>query len=325
VRAARTLVRTALVATLCVALAGCNGGSDEKMPEVVGKPEAEAKKALEDLGLTVDTTKKRTGAAAGTVVDQSPHAGDAIPDDGKVTLIVEDAPATGTAGVPDVVGKPSHQAEEQLAQAGFRRGQLTRRVSGQPKDTVIEQNPRAGANAAAGTLVDLVLADDSMVLVPNLVGQDELTALKVLTEQQLRVGNVRRVLEGAGNPGAILEHNPRAAVEVPRDTAVDLLIKEDGVRVPAVVGKIINDVAPMLLTSGLTYKLQYQTDPKRPRGTIASSAPAPNELVARNSEVTLIVTRPRPWVFERETAITMEKLEGQLAKPQHFRIIKPNQ
>src|SRR5262245_54988974 len=102
---ARKHLGTALMIGLCVCLPACQKdcpSNDDKMPDVVGKPEAEAKKTLEALGLTVEATKKRTGATAGTVVDQSPHANQKIPNDAKVTLIVEEQPPTGNAGVPRV-------------------------------------------------------------------------------------------------------------------------------------------------------------------------------------------------------------------------------
>jgi serine/threonine-protein kinase len=290
---------TAVLAVCLGAGSACNrGGSDEAMPDVVGKPEAEAKRMLEEMGLTVTSTKKRTGAAVGSVIDQSPHAGDPTPDDLEVALVIEDAAATGTAGVPDVIGKSMHDAEELLTQAGFRRGNLVPQISSQPKDTVLDQNPKAGSNAAAGTLVDLIVADSSMAAVPNVVGQTEANAIKLLTDQRLRIGNVRRALEGAGAAGLVLDQNPRAEVMVAFETPVDLVIKEDSVRVPAVENKLLDDVATTLLASGLVYKLGYRFDPARPFGTILSLTPAGGQLVPRNSEVAVTVARPKRPVLD---------------------------
>ena len=284
----------AALAAVVLGVAACGGGADaDKMPDVAGKQEAEARTTLEDLGLTVTVTKKRSGAAPGVVLDQSPHAGELIPEDGKVAIVVEDAAASGATTVPDVVGKATHEAESQLTSAGFQRGAITRRFSSEAADTVLDQNPRAGTNAEAGTLVDLVVADDSMATVPNVVGDDEGEALRKLTEQRLRVGNVRRALEGGGRPGAVMEQNPRPDVMVARETPVDLVIREDGVRVPSVQNRVVDDVATVLLGSGLQYKLAYQIDPKRPLGTILSLAPAAGQLVPRNSVVTLTLSKPR--------------------------------
>lgn len=304
----------AFLVVLCVGLGGCPGRSGEEMPEVVGNPEAEARETLEELGLTVEVRKERRGAAAGTVVDQSPHAGDALPNDNKVTIVVEDAAATGSAEVPSVVGKLAHEAEALLVQAGFRRGQLISQVSSQPKDTVLEQNPAAGSSAAAGSLVDLTVANDTMATVPDVVGQDELSATRLLVDARLRVGNVRRALEGAGSAGLVIEQNPRKEVMVAVNTPVELVIKEDGVVVPAVKDKILDDVATTLVRSGLVYKFVYRIDPGRPLGTITEVSPAGGQRVPRNSEVTLTLARPKgpfgKWgQLERERHELLESIE----------------
>jgi serine/threonine-protein kinase len=318
-RTSLTALGGAWIVALSLGAAAC-GGSDEKMPNIVGKPEAEAKKTLEDLGLTVESSRKRTGATVGSVIDQSPHAGDAVPDDGKVTIIVEDAAATGTAGVPNVVGKLVHEADTLLAQAGFKRGNLTTQISSQVKDTVLGQNPNAGSNSEAGTPVDLVLADDSLATVPNVVGQKEDDAIRLLTEQRLRIGNVSRSLTGAGASGIVLAQNPRADLNVARGEPVDLVIKEDGVTVPSVKDRVVNEVATQLLGSGLTYKLQYQIDPARPRGTIVAMSPDGGQLVPKNSEVTLTVTQQRrQWYLD--TAIVKE-MEAIKRVPGGMRFVK---
>jgi beta-lactam-binding protein with PASTA domain len=132
-----------------------------------------------------------------------------------------------------------------------------------------------------------------MATVPNVVGDEEGEALRKLTEQRLRMGNVRRALEGAGRPGTVMEQNPRPDVMVARETPVDLVIKEDGVRVPSVQNRIVDDVATVLLASRPKYTLAYQIDPNRPLGTILSLSPDGGQFVPRNSVVTLTLSRPR--------------------------------
>jgi beta-lactam-binding protein with PASTA domain len=82
------------------------------------------------------------------------------------------------------------------------------------------------------------------------------------------------------------------------ETPVDLVIKEDSVRVPAVENKLLDDVATTLLASGLVYKLGYRFDPARPFGTILNLTPAGGQLVPRNSEVAVTVARPKRPVLD---------------------------
>lgn len=316
-RWARNSVCVAALAAVLLGTAACGG--DDSMPDVVGVQEEEAKATLEDLGLVVTVTKKREGTTPGVVLEQTPPAGDVIPEDGKVAIVVAEATPTGAAQIPDVVGKISRDAEAELVDAGFQRGTLTRQFSSEPADTVLDQNPRAGTTAETGTLVDLVVADDTMATVPNVVGDSEGDALRKLAEQRLRVGNINRVLEGAGRVGTVTEQNPRADLQVARDTAVDLVIREDGVRVPDVRNQIVDNVATRLLQSGLQYKFAYRVDPKRPVGTIVNLNPTPNQLVPRNSVVTLTVTRPRgrttDWTAaEAEKMKAIEQLERKILR-----------
>jgi beta-lactam-binding protein with PASTA domain len=150
-------------------------------------------------------------------------------------------------------------------------------------------------------------------------GQTEVNAIKLLADQRLRVGNVQRSLVGAGAAGTILDQNPRATLEVARDTQVDLVIKEDGVAVPAVKNRVIGEVSTTLLSSGLTYKLQWQLDRSRLRGTIVNLSPDAGQLVPRNSEVTLTLTKQMP--FE---GVLVQEIEGltRATTPGGLRIIK---
>jgi beta-lactam-binding protein with PASTA domain len=275
---------------LCLAAAACPGGSSgDDMPDVVGKSEADAKKILADLGLTVEATRKRTGATAGTVTDQSPHAGDAIPDDEKVTIVVEDVAVTGAVVVPDVVGKPLHEADAALQAAGFTRGRLEKQLSEKPGDTVLAQDPRAGTNTPSETLVNLIVADSVLVTVPNVVGQDEASAIKLLAEKSLQVGNVERTLQGTGAAGTVVDQNPGAELQVARNSPVKLVLKEDGVTIPNVMNRPLAEVSTLLLNSPLDFNVVYKTDTSP--GMIVDVVPPPGQLVPRFSPVTLTVTK----------------------------------
>lgn len=315
-QASRKILGTALLLAVCLAAAGCPGGSDGEMPDVVGKPEAEAKKMLEDLGLTVEASRKRTGAAAGTVIDQSPHAGEAIPDDEKVTIEVEDAPITGAVSVPDVVGKPLHEADAALQAAGFTRGDLRKQLSDKPGDTVLAQDPRAGTNTPSDTLINLTVADSVLVTVPNVVGQDEASAIKLLGEKSLQVGIVERTLQGSGAAGTVVDQNPGAELQVARNSPVKLVLKEEGVNVPQYKGRALAEVAPSLPNIPLDFQIVYRVD--KSAGTIVDVVPAPGQLVPRDSQVTLTVTRLSHTIDLRGHSAIIE----QLNKARNVRIIR---
>ena len=80
---------------------GGNGGGGEGVlvPDVGGKNEADATKALEDSRLTVSPTNAfSTTAAKGTVVRQNPAANSVRPLRSRVTIIVSDGPPPANGG-----------------------------------------------------------------------------------------------------------------------------------------------------------------------------------------------------------------------------------
>jgi hypothetical protein len=80
---------------------GGNGGGGEGVlvPDVGGKNEADATKALEDSRLTVSPTNAfSTTAAKGTVVRQQPAANSVRPLRSRVTIIVSDGPPPANGG-----------------------------------------------------------------------------------------------------------------------------------------------------------------------------------------------------------------------------------
>ena len=89
------------------------------VPDVVGKTQVDATRALEDAGLKVGqiTSANDSQAAAGTVLLQDPAAGSTVDDGASVGLTVSSGP--GTAAVPDVVGMTRADAQAALADAGF--------------------------------------------------------------------------------------------------------------------------------------------------------------------------------------------------------------
>jgi eukaryotic-like serine/threonine-protein kinase len=285
--AARGACRLIAIASLAAGVSACPASTT--MPDVVGKPEAEARKTIEALGADVTVTKERGSGATGVVLRQTPAANAALPD--TVQLVVSEGAPAGQREVPNVVGKTSVEAEALLVAAGLAAGRTTRQPGSGAAGTVLEQNPKAAAQVAPGTTVDLVVVDGAIVEVPNVVGSEEAAALTSLTQAGLRIGQVVRRLEGGGRAGTVVEQSPRAGLQVARDQPVDVTVKDDGVRVPSIVGRRIDAVAVSLLSSGLRYRMEPRRNSGRPAGTILEVIPAANTVVPRDSEVRVVLAR----------------------------------
>lgn len=288
----RRLLMTAVVVLLAAGLSAsaCSLLRRSTVPDVVKQDVKAATEALEEKGLTVEvTTREDPQATPGTVLEQTPKAGEKLPEDKIAHLVVAAEPEqTTTIKVPKVVGMKQGDAESGLEAVGLIRGNVTREVTTQlERDTVISQNPGVDKEVALGTTVDLVVADDSIVPVPDVLGDDEQTARRKIVTGRLKVGAIKTTLEGSRPRGTVLGQNPNPDTQVVRDTEVELTVKQDAVTVPKLQDQNINNVGAQMAGSGLTYALRGRFDLAHERGFILSQDPLPGTRVARDSEVVL--------------------------------------
>ncbi|MDR4461199.1 MAG: PASTA domain-containing protein [Nitrospirales bacterium] len=127
-----------------------------QVPNVVGRTQADAQKALTSAGLTVGTVTMANSAtvAAGRVISQNPRAGTTVNPGSAVALVV----SLGTT-VPDVMGLTQSNAETALSAAGLTVGIVTTANSETvPSGIVISQTPAAGIKVTPGSAVALVIS-----------------------------------------------------------------------------------------------------------------------------------------------------------------------
>ena len=125
------------------------------VPELTGRTEGEARRALEAVGLAVgDVTRvESTERAKGEIVTSDPASGDAVAPATKVDLEV----ASGKVTVPNVVGLSLVDATARLTEAKLTVDGTTYRDSTQPPNTVIKQSNN-GRSVDQGTRIKLVIA-----------------------------------------------------------------------------------------------------------------------------------------------------------------------
>jgi eukaryotic-like serine/threonine-protein kinase len=129
-----------------------------KVPNVAGLTYDDAAKRLAEVGFRAERGEQRYhgGAPKGTVLEQSPHAGQRDVEGATITLVV--SAGQRMAFVPSIVGLPRSAAEEALQEAGFELGQVFERPSSAPPGEVIESKPAPGSRAAIPGSVSLVIS-----------------------------------------------------------------------------------------------------------------------------------------------------------------------
>jgi membrane peptidoglycan carboxypeptidase len=124
------------------------------VPSVVGRPQQQAERILQQAGFEVAVEQQETNQApAGIVIDQNPGGGSAPPGS---TVIIVVAVAQQDVGVPNVIGMDWRAAQSDLEAAGFTVA-VDLRPAPEPQGTVIGQNPNGGS-APPGSTVTIVVS-----------------------------------------------------------------------------------------------------------------------------------------------------------------------
>jgi eukaryotic-like serine/threonine-protein kinase len=204
------------------------GAQTAQVPNLLNLTRLEAEQRIRDEGFTIgdERFKPSSETNPGRVFRQSPSALMDAPKGSAIDIwIAEEAsptasPSAATAGVPSVVGMTQSKAEKTLTDAGFALGTPTEESSDTvPEGKVIRQDPRAGAQFATGTAVDIWVSTGSgTVAVPPLAC---LSTGKALNQLQA-LGLDMQIVDPPSPNSACPQSNKVGSQDTPAGTQVPL-------------------------------------------------------------------------------------------------------
>jgi beta-lactam-binding protein with PASTA domain len=225
------------------------------VPRVVGQTQGAAVQALTKVGLKPALQNVPSDKPAGTVVGQKPAAGKEVDKGSAVTVNVSTGTGTGqsttttttttattatattTVGttttaaapvrVPRVVGLAQTPALQRLNVLGLRPTVVYVRSS-QPANRVVSQAPSPGTTLRRGSRVRVNVSTgpnpQPNASVPNVVGQDQATAVQTLRDAGFKVAVLNRPTADQTKDGLVVEEQPHAGSSIPGGAQVTIFV-----------------------------------------------------------------------------------------------------
>jgi eukaryotic-like serine/threonine-protein kinase len=193
-----------------------------QVPDVMGKSNNDAIAAITDAKLKFKVLQVFSKEDAGTVVAQDPRGGRIVNQGSIVHINV--SKGLQPLQVPDVRGQLFDNAAGQLQGAGFA---VARRDvdSSQPKDTVIDQDPRGGASLSRGGTVTLFVSKGpKQSTIPNVESQDEASARQVLEQSGFSVDVQEQDTTDPAQDGIVLSQDPVGGTKAKPGTTVTIVV-----------------------------------------------------------------------------------------------------
>lgn len=138
---------------------GSEYSADAVVPSVIGASEADAEAKLKENGLKKGNVdyQENDSVEKGIVIDQGIKAGEKLPKDSSVNLIVSAGPQQKE--VPELKNLTQKKAEAKLKAEGFESGRITEEYSDEVKaGNVISSDPGAGEKVDVGSRINLVVS-----------------------------------------------------------------------------------------------------------------------------------------------------------------------
>jgi beta-lactam-binding protein with PASTA domain len=236
-----------------VTLLVSKGGRPVAVPDVVGQTAAQAINVVQAQGFKANVVRVPSTEPAGTVVAQSPKAGQkaaggsavrlnvssgpqqptAAPStpspakDAKVGKIGKAASADASATIPDVFGMKLKQARKQIRKAGLIT-EVKYVPSQETEGTVVAQSPKPDTSAKKG---DHVLVNVSLgpkpsphQSVPDVVGEDETTAVADLEAAGFKVEVIDEPTSDQSQDGVVIDEQPAGSTQAPAGSEITIYV-----------------------------------------------------------------------------------------------------
>ncbi|MFD5511857.1 Stk1 family PASTA domain-containing Ser/Thr kinase [Streptomyces sp. NPDC127051] len=236
-----------------------SSGQFTKVPNLLGKTEAQAKSDLSAAGLGVKRVDRKFSDSfdRGTVMNSDPESGKRIRGNGAVVLTISRGPEVVV--VPDVTGRPLEDAKAELTKSGLAPGLVTQTFSQDiAQGSVISTDPKGGQKRSTDTAVAIVVSKGRPVQVANVVGRPLDQARAALQDLGLKVETAAEQVNSPFPAGTVANQSIGAGAQAATGDTVTLTVSKGPrqIPVPNVVGQEADVARKTLEAAGFKVKVE---------------------------------------------------------------------
>ena len=199
-----------------------SGKPKVSVPNVVGQARDDAISTLAAQHLKAHAVDIFSTKPVGTVIAQDPRPGERVFWNTRVRINVSKGAAP--ISVPPVVGLNVDLAASQLEGSGFK-VQRQYVESGDPKDTVVGQDPTGNTPATRGSTVTLrVSKGPKTANVPSVTGEDQQTATDDLHSAGFKVAVTKQSTTDPTQDGLVISQSPSGGSPAPKGSTVTIVV-----------------------------------------------------------------------------------------------------
>jgi eukaryotic-like serine/threonine-protein kinase len=202
-----------------------NNAANIDVPNVIGKNQTDAEKAIRDAGLVPQfgQTVKQADCKKDTVVEQNPSAATKAKENTTVQYDMCGGPQTATIPT-NLVGSTKEFAEGRLKELGLE-ADFKAVNSDAPKDQVVRVL-NAGKEVPVGQKVAVEISKGNVLEVPNVVDKTEEAAREILENRGFKVKTVDGDTS-ADKAGRVQSQDPVAGKQGARGDTVTIFVYQD--------------------------------------------------------------------------------------------------
>jgi eukaryotic-like serine/threonine-protein kinase len=210
-----------------------------------------AQKDLQAAGFHVKVENRFDPSAKGTVLAEQPSPGTKLHKGAVVSLLVSNGPAP--IDVPNLVGKTLDEAQSLAAKLGFTVSVTEEApIPNVPPQVIASQETPAGQKMnAGGTIYVVVSKGGGLGQIPDVRGQDFVTAQDALKAAGFQVGATFPQTSPGPDNGTIINEQPAGGTTAEKGSQVQLWVSVTGY-IPDTEGMTLDDAKKTLINYGYT-------------------------------------------------------------------------